>query len=496
MASQSLRLAVAQAHTLPTTADTISALESIAKVAASQGADLSLFPEAYIGGYPRTATFGSAIGARHPEGKEQFLRYFKDAVDLGDIPEGGGDRWVRRQLEQPRDGVRGDGTREELERIAKETGVFLVIGLIERCAGTLYCGVVYVCPRYGIIGKRRKVMPVCLESCRTCIEMGADTLQTGSERLIWGQGQPSSLRAVTTVIKGVKLTLASAICWENYMPLLRQSLYSQNVNLYLAPTADGRDTWLPLMRTIACEGRCVVLSSNQCMAESKIPDWITGKTTEVTKSGNDRSTVGTVGHSQIEASKTVKAPATITSDDTQVSPRSSTDQPRGVIPDKSDRRSSAGTKLPLKSRRKSTVTDDGHQIILPGVIEDGEAVEEEATSPLALLSKSHGTIDQLEEPTAPIFPVKRRQSTITKDGHEIVFPDVKISDTPNGNAPTTQHDPPKLISRGGSCIVSSTGEVLAGPLWDEENGLLVVDVDFDDCLRGRLDLDVGGSYSR
>jgi len=163
MAPQNLRLAVAQAHTLKTTEQTLSALGQITRAAADQGVDLILFPEAYIGGYPRTATFGSAIGARQAEGKEQFLQYFNAAVDLGDIPEGGGERWIRRELEMPREGPRGDGTRERLEEIAKETGVFIVAGLIERCAGTLYCGVVYVCPRYGIIGKRRKVMPVCTQ---------------------------------------------------------------------------------------------------------------------------------------------------------------------------------------------------------------------------------------------------------------------------------------------------------------------------------------------
>jgi nitrilase len=165
MSSQSrLRLAVSQSHTLSTISATLSALEATVHRAKSQSADLILFPEAYLGGYPRTATFGSSIGGRDPVGREQFLRYFENAVDLGDIPEGGGQDWVERRLERPKEGKRGDGTREELERIAKETGVFLAVGAIERCAGTLYCAVLYVCPRLGCVGKRRKIMPVCLFS--------------------------------------------------------------------------------------------------------------------------------------------------------------------------------------------------------------------------------------------------------------------------------------------------------------------------------------------
>lgn len=186
---QTIHLAVSQSHTLSTTAETLEALSQQCRKAAKQNPspDLILFPEAYIGGYPRGADFGAVVGGRHPKGREQFLSYFKDAVDLGDTPEGAGEKWVSRELEGQEDSAsgvtRGDGTREQLELVARETGIFIVTGLVEQAGGTLYCAVVYVCPRLGgeyyipwcdefqvrlgadmmlVIGKRRKVMPVSI----------------------------------------------------------------------------------------------------------------------------------------------------------------------------------------------------------------------------------------------------------------------------------------------------------------------------------------------
>lgn len=168
-----IRLATSSPATQPTTAATLAQLRLIARRAAdAHRADVLLLPEAYVGGYPRGSSFGCVVGGRTAEGRDEFLRYFESAVDLGDVVgeggAGGGEAWVRRGLpggdggtaEEGEEGRRGDGTREELEAVAAETGVFLVVGCIEKAGGSLYCAAVYVCPKKGMIGKRRKVMPV------------------------------------------------------------------------------------------------------------------------------------------------------------------------------------------------------------------------------------------------------------------------------------------------------------------------------------------------
>ncbi|KAL2264229.1 hypothetical protein VTK26DRAFT_61 [Humicola hyalothermophila] len=439
MASSTIRLATASPATRATTKETLADLERFADRAAAEKADILLLPEAYIGGYPRGTHFGCVIGSRSQEGREEYLRYFQQAVDLGDTVgdgAGAGDAWVKREL--PSDvlsGVdgetkitnkRGDGTREELERIARKTGLFIVTGLIEKTGGSLYCSVVYVCPKLGVIGKRRKVMP------------------TGTERLVWAQGSPATLRAVSTTIRGVRINMAAAICWENYMPLVRQALYAQNINLYLAPTADGRDAWLSLLRTAAIEGRCFVISSNMCVRNSP---------------------------ASASASATADGHYTSALHDDDDTATSATD---GDGPDPDPLSSPSHTR-----RRSSCVTEEGFEIALPS-------------------KPAH--------PAPPPAP-RRRQSIFDEDGNEIVLcaapgskrkPALQPTTPPTTTTTTTTaaSKPAEFSSRGGSAVVSPFGDVLAGPQWEDDEGIIYADVDFNDCIRGRLDLDTAGSYSR
>lgn len=181
------------------------------------GASLVVMPEALFGGYPKGETFGTRLGYRMPEGREAFARYFDNAVDL-DGPE-----------------------LAELAGLSRRTGASLVVGVIERAGSSLYCTAVFLDPEQGLVAKHRKLTP------------------TGTERLVWAQGDGSTL----PVVESRAGRLGAAICWENHMPLFRAAMYAKGVEVWCAPTVDERDVWKSSMRHIAHEGRCFLVSACQ-----------------------------------------------------------------------------------------------------------------------------------------------------------------------------------------------------------------------------------------
>lgn len=202
--------------------------------AAAQGAKLILFPEAFIPAYPRGLSFGAVVGSRSQEGRLTWQTYWANAVD---IP-------------SPTTGALGAA--------ARQAKVYLAIGVIEKdsqfSGGTLYCTLLYFNPEGQLIGKHRKLKP------------------TASERLIWGEGDGSTLTVLDTEIGKI----GGLICWENYMPLARMAMYGKGVEIYLAPTADSRETWQASLQHIACEGRCFVLGCNQYVTKTMYPSDLNG----------------------------------------------------------------------------------------------------------------------------------------------------------------------------------------------------------------------------
>ena len=221
-----VKVAVVQAGSLLfDTKATLKKLARLATEAAQGGAELIVFPEAFVGGYPKGVTFGAHVGSRSPEGRDLFRRYFDSAI-----------------------AVPGPET-SSIGETAAALGAHIVTGAIERDGGTLYCSVLHFDGKGVLVGRRRKLMP------------------TGSERLIWGMGDGSTLDVVQTQFGRV----GSVICWENYMPMLRMAMYAQNVEIYCAPTVDYRDTWQTTMRHIALEGRCFVLTAVQYFTRADCP---------------------------------------------------------------------------------------------------------------------------------------------------------------------------------------------------------------------------------
>lgn len=193
--------------------------------AADEGADLAVFPEALLGGYPKGLDFGARVGSRSPEGRAMFRRYFEAAIDVPG----------------PECDAFGEACRAR--------NVNAVIGCIERDGGTLYCTALLFDETGALRGKHRKVMP------------------TAMERLIWGFGDASTMPVVDTRVGRI----GAVICWENYMPLLRTTMYGKGIQVYCAITVDDRDTWASTMRHIAIEGRCFVVSACQYLQRADCP---------------------------------------------------------------------------------------------------------------------------------------------------------------------------------------------------------------------------------
>jgi nitrilase len=291
MTQSLVRVAVVQAAPVAFDREfTLAKVRRYTQDAATRGARLVVFPEAFVSAYPRGMSFGAVIGSRSPEGREWYRRYWESSVDV------------------PGEAV------DVMGEIARDSAIHLVIGIVERDGGTLYCTVLFFAPNGELLGKHRKLMP------------------TASERLVWGMGDGSTMPVFDTDVG----KLGAAICWENYMPLYRTALYAKGIQLYIAPTADSRESWVASMRHIALEGRCFVLSCNQFARRSDYP---------------------------------------------------------------------------------------------------------------------------------------------------VDYP---------GDLPA---DPSAIVTRGGSCIVSPLGELIAGPVYDDET-LLVADLDLDDVVRGKFDLDTVGHYAR
>jgi len=227
-------IAVVQAGTVLGNLDaTLDKLSRFSAECADQGAGFAVFPEAFIGGYPKGLLFGASLGIRTEEGRAIFQEYADQAIEIpGPVTEFIGD-------------------------VAREHSLHLVVGVVERDGGTLYCTAIYVGANGELLGKHRKLMP------------------TAFERVIWGCGDGSTLAAVDSPVG----RFGALICWENYMPLARMAMYEQRVQLYCTPTVDDRDVWIPTVRHIAREARCFVLSSCQLLHRQSYPaHWLDAAT--------------------------------------------------------------------------------------------------------------------------------------------------------------------------------------------------------------------------
>ncbi len=197
--------------------------------AAAEGAELIVFPEAFVPGYP------AWIWRLRPGGdwgvsETLHQRLLENAVDLA------------------------SDDLQPVRRAAGEAKVTLVMGINERDGrvgrSTLYNSAVVIGPDGAILNHHRKLMP------------------TNPERMLWGFGDASGLRAIDTPVGRIGVLL----CWENYMPLARFALYAQGIDIHIAPTYDSGEGWLGTLQHIAREGGCWVIGAGVALRNRDLPD--------------------------------------------------------------------------------------------------------------------------------------------------------------------------------------------------------------------------------
>ncbi len=218
------------------TAATLAKIQSYQTQIKASDCDLLVLPEALLGGYPKGADFGTRVGYRTEQGRDDFLNYWQQSIEI-DGPEV-----------------------SALCEIATSCQTCIVIGVIERKGSSLYCTALFISIDGNLSALHRKLMP------------------TASERLIWAQGDGSTLPVVETHAGRV----GAAICWENYMPLLRTTMYAKGMDIWCAPTVDDRDIWQSSMKHIAYEGRNFLISACQYLPgpddqRAKEINWPTNK---------------------------------------------------------------------------------------------------------------------------------------------------------------------------------------------------------------------------
>ncbi len=227
------KIVVAAVQSCPVFLDrdaTIAKACALVDEASRDGAGLIAFPEAFVPAYP-------------------------DWVWRSRPWDDGPGEWYARLLDQSV--VLPSPATDALGDAARAAGAYVCIGVNERDASgtTLYNTLAYFGPDGSLLGKHRKLMP------------------TGGERLVWGMGDGSSLSVLDTPFG----RLGGLTCWENYMPLARAAMYAQGIDVYLAPTWDNSDVWVPTLRHIAKEGRIFVIGITGCIRASDVPADIPGR---------------------------------------------------------------------------------------------------------------------------------------------------------------------------------------------------------------------------